>query len=116
MAEGGYSTVVEGIVGPWHLDEVRDVFAPGHLVVRYVVLRPTLESCQARAMERAGEERVPGHPALTEEGPIRHMWHQFERLGAYERCVLDSTDLDAAETARQVRSWLADAGRLLSVD
>ena len=44
--------------------------------------------------------------ALTEEGPIRHLWLQFSDLGAYERQVIDSSDLDARETALLIQDRL----------
>jgi hypothetical protein len=108
LSEGGYFTVVDGIIGPWHLDLVRDELASRGLSATYVVLRPGFDACLARAQGRVGDERSVGHPALTDEGPIRHMWQQFERLGAYERCVIDNTDSGAAETADVVVGWLSE--------
>jgi uncharacterized cupredoxin-like copper-binding protein len=76
--------------------------------VHYVVLRPSLEVAVARATSRRGEERVPGHPALTDEEPIRAMWQQFARLGAHEHHVIDTTDLAPGDTAERVWSLLRD--------
>jgi hypothetical protein len=42
---------------------------------------------------------VEGHPALTDEEPILHMWEQFSDLGEYENSVIDNSDLDAEQTA-----------------
>jgi hypothetical protein len=41
MADGGYSTVLEGIFGPWYFDLVRDELTTCSVGVSYVVLRPT---------------------------------------------------------------------------
>lgn len=112
MAQGGYRVVLEGIVGPWNLDLVTDEARAVGAQLHYVVLRPSLDVALARATGRAGDERVPGHPALTDEEPIRKMWHEFHELGDYERHVVDSTKLDPVETADVVRALL-DAGRLL---
>lgn len=104
MAEGGFPTVLEGIVGPWMLDLVQAEATARDLAVYYVVLRPSLETVLQRAMARVGEERVPGHPALTDEKPLRQLWHQFSQLHEHEQHVLDSTTLDAEQTADLV--WL----------
>lgn len=77
MAEGGYPTVLEGIVAPWMLELVEAEASARDLAVHYVVLRPSLDTALQRAMARLGDERVPGHPALTDEAPIRQLWHEF---------------------------------------
>ena len=104
MAEGGYPTVLEGIVGPWMLELVKAEAAARDLAVHYVVLRPSLDTALQRAMARLGEELVPGHPALTDEEPIRQLWHEFSQLHEHEQHVLDNTTLDAEQTAELL--WL----------
>jgi predicted kinase len=112
MAAGGYPTVLDGIFGPWMFDLLTPPTLPDDMPVHYVVLRPSLEVALARATSRRGEERVPGHPALTDEEPIRAMWQQFSHLGAYERHVIDTTDLGPSETAERVGAAV-DAGKIL---
>jgi gluconate kinase len=114
MAAGGYRTVVEGIVGPWYLDLVRQELRIAKVAAHYVVLRPDLAKCLGRAKPRAGEERVPRHPALTEEGPVRYMWQQFTDLGKYTRYAVDSTGLSQYETAEIVSAGMADGRFALS--
>ena len=104
MADGGYPTVLEGIVGPWMLELVEAEASARDVAVHYVVLRPSLDAALKRAMARLGEERVPGHPALTDEEPIRQLWHEFSQLHEHEQRVLDNTTLDAEQTAELV--WL----------
>lgn len=104
MAEGGFPTVLEGIVGPWMLKLVEAEATARNLAVHYVVLRPSLDTALQRAMARVGEERVPGHPALTDEEPIRQLWLEFSQLREHEQYVLDNTSLDAEQTADLV--WL----------
>ena len=111
LADGGYAVVLEGIVGPWNLDLVVDEAGRFDLEVHYVALRPSLEVALARAAERDGEERVPGHPALSDPDVVRKMWQEFSALGRYESHVIDSTGLGAAETADRVSAMLAE-GRL----
>jgi hypothetical protein len=113
MAEGGYSTIVEGIIGPWHLDVVFDELGSRPLPVSYVVLRPDLATCLARATTRT-DERVPGHPALTDPAPIEHSWHQFEDLGPYERHVLDNSMLDPGEVATRLITLVNRRERLIA--
>jgi predicted kinase len=108
MASGGYTTVLEGIIGPWMLDLLTAQARPTKLAVHYVVLRPALDVTLVRATGRAGEERVPGHPALTDEAPIRQLWDQFADLGRYECNVLDTTTLSVAETVSRVCSLVAE--------
>ena len=102
MAVGGYTVVVDGIVVPGHIalfaDELGRVGADTH----YVVLRPSLEVALERAMSRVDDERVPGHPALVAEEPIRHIWQQFSALGPYERHVVDTSALGPDDTAALV--------------
>lgn len=95
-AEGGYTVVVDGIVGPWMLHH----FASGGIratVFHYIVLRPAREVTLARAQSRSG----PG--ILTDEGPILHMWHQFAHLADLESHVLDTTDQTPEQTLQAVR-------------
>jgi hypothetical protein len=52
MVEGGYSVVLEGIIGPWHFDLVHEESGAHPFPVTYTVLRPELEICQTRAFQR----------------------------------------------------------------
>ena len=98
LEHGGFDTVIDGIVGPWMFDVVADVLGDRTEQLDYLVLRPSLETCLERATTRASVERVPGHPPLTDFGPIRHMWAQFADLGEFEPHVLDTTALTVDET------------------
>jgi adenylate kinase family enzyme len=109
MAEGGYAVVLDGIVGPWYLDMITSQLDSSRIKVHYVVLRPPRDVALDRATSRIGQERVPGHPALTEEGPILHMWQQFSDLGAYEECVIDNSDLDPEQTASLIWKRISEA-------
>jgi chloramphenicol 3-O-phosphotransferase len=103
MAAGGYPTIVEGVLGPWMFDIVREETEPRGLDVHYAVLRPALDETLRRAMGRGGEERVTGHAALTDEGPIRQLWHEFADLGAHESHAVDTTKLRVEESAHLLR-------------
>jgi len=107
MADGGYSTVLEGNLGPWHFDIVRSELATCPVPTSYIVLRPDIDTCLTRAVRRRAEG-LEHRDALTDEGPIRHLWSEFADLGPYERNVLDSTALDPVETADHVRQRMSD--------
>ncbi|MGP8060619.1 MAG: AAA family ATPase [Acidimicrobiales bacterium] len=113
LANGGYTVVVEGIVGPWFLPLFRQRFLTEGVEAHYVVLRPTIEVALARAAGRLGDERVPGHPALSAEGPVRHMWGEFADLGDEERHVIDNTSLDPERTAAVIRARILERIDLL---
>lgn len=106
MVESGYPTVLEGIVGPWMLDLLVEEASVRKVEINYVVLRPAAHVALDRAVSRSGDERVPVHPALTDEVAIGKMWQEFSRLGEYERFVLDTTVQDAQRTADEIWSRL----------
>lgn len=97
-AAGGYTTVVDGIVGPWMLDHYRDRCGAG---LHYVVLRPSREVTLARARART----APG--ALVAEGPVLDLWNQFADLGSLESHVLDTGGLDVTATVQLVADAVA---------
>jgi predicted kinase len=108
MADGGYAVVLDGIIGPWNLDIATAEFDSRHVKVHYLVLRPARDIALDRATSRIGVQRVLGYPALTEEGPILHMWDQFSELGHYEANVIDNSDLDPEQTATLIWSRVSD--------
>ena len=112
MAAGGYTVVLDGIVGPWFLPEVLSEFARDGVPCSYAVLRPAPEVAMARALGRAGEERTVGHPALADPDVVARMWQAFADLGPFEGHVVDSEGLDATATADRVGT-LFDRGDLL---
>ena len=105
-AGGGFTTVVDGIIGPWMLPHVR----AGRSSVRlhYVVLRPARDETLRRAQRRTAAG------ALVDEGPVTAMWDQFAELGALERHVLDTTAQTPHETLAAVRAAVASEAYLLT--
>jgi predicted kinase len=106
-ARGGYDVVLDGVLGPWVLTPFRDAASRAGLGLSYVVLRPTLEVALARATGREG-------PELREAEPIRGLYGAFADLGELERCVLDSTDQTAHQTAEEVCRRAGSARHALS--
>lgn len=108
-ADGGYTVVVDAVVGPWLLDHVRSALAGGGTAggpeggpeVHYVVLRPPLATTLRRAQARTD----PG--ALVAAEPVRAMWSQFADLGPLEPHALDTAAQSAADTVRTVAAAVA---------
>jgi gluconate kinase len=100
LADGGYTVVMSGIFGPWYLDLVTDVLRWKIDDLHYVVLRPGFEVTLGRARTRL--PLTPGIPPLTDEGPIRQLWEQFQNLGPLERHVIDNGVQNPQETATDV--------------
>jgi hypothetical protein len=98
MANAGYTTVLDGILGPWHFESLRDELATCMAPVHYAVLRPDGDICLVRARARVLES-TEHRDALTDEDPIRQMWDQFSHLGPIDRYVIDSSEMDPQETA-----------------
>jgi predicted kinase len=100
-AEGGYSTIVEGILIPgWHFETVRDRLRGRGLAVAYAILRPALEVSSRRSQSKSGRASVSPYV-------IAKIWDAFDGLGRLERHVLRNDDLDAEATATMVMEHLA---------
>lgn len=103
----GWSTVVDGIIGPWFLDRFLDGI--GATGADYIVLLPPVERCLARVRERSGHGF--DDPAATAK-----MHDEFTRAlvdapGLTADHVLDNHDETAAVTADRIRT-LRTEGRL----
>jgi len=114
MANAGFTVVLDGILGPWHFEPLREELAQCTAPVDYAVLRPDSDTCLVRARRRVLDS--PEHrDALTEEGPIRHMWNQFHQLGPVEHFVIDSSGLDPITTAALVQQRMSSGDLNFSV-
>jgi cytidylate kinase len=102
FARGGYDVVVDGIVGPWFLPPFRAASARDHLAMSYVVLRPSLHVTLSRASQRSSTE-------LKDVEAIAGLHAAFAQLGDLEDYAMDTGNLDAEQTAAEVRR-LMDSG------
>lgn len=107
-AGGGFTTVVDGIIGPWMLDHFRPLGGPGGLRLHYLVLRPS----RAETLRRAQARTTPD--ALVDEGPVLSLWDQFADLGVLEPHALDTTTQTPDETLAAVREGVASGAYLLT--
>lgn len=107
-AEGGYTVVVDGIVGPWMLHHYRNGLRehPG-LTVHYVVLRPDRQATLSRAQARTSPD------ALVDEEPISLLWEQFANLEDLESHAVDTSRDSPADTLQAVTDAVTDRGFLL---
>lgn len=104
-ATGGFTTVVDGIVGPWMLERFRSAL-PREVDERldYVVLRPARDVALRRAQSRTG-------PAdLVVSAPILRMWDAFADVGDLESHVVDTGE----ETVDRLAAGLEDGRWRLS--
>jgi cytidylate kinase len=99
FARGGYDVVVDGIVGPWFLPPFRAASERDQLAMSYVVLRPGLHITLSRATQRPD-------PELRDIDAITGLHAAFAQLGDLEDHVLDTGNLDAEQTAAEIRRLL----------
>jgi len=95
-AAGGYTTVYDGVVGPWFLPTFAT--ATGLQAVDYVVLLPPVERCLN------GVETRRGH-GFTDEAATRKMHTEFARAEIADRHVLR----DPPHSPDAVADLIADA-------
>ncbi len=89
-ADGGYTTVVDGIISPkWFLRPLSEALSARGHAVSYAILRPPLATCIARAVGRAGG-------GLSNRDVITKLWNDFADVDGFERHVVQVED-DAPE-------------------
>jgi len=93
-AKGGYSVVVDGIVGPWFVELVTGAFAGHGVVWHYAILLPARDVNVERSRSRS--------KTITQEALDKMHGEFTSHLDGYEKHVVDSTHLDAAQTAEVV--------------
>jgi cytidylate kinase len=89
LAEGGYTVVFDGVIGPWFLDAF--VAATGLGEVQYVILLPPEHVCLQRVGSRVGH-------GFSDPDAARHMYGEFAgaaRTGLHVVRSTDSPDLIA---------------------
>jgi chloramphenicol 3-O-phosphotransferase len=95
-ADGGYTTVVEGIILPrWFLTPLSSALAGLGHSVSYVILRARLQTCIARASARSDGE-------LSNADVITQIWNDFADVGPLETHVIEVDNMDPEEVATVV--------------
>lgn len=103
-AKGGYDVYVDGIVGRWFFDPWLGVAREHGIDLRYVLLRPDLETTMARGTARTSRG------AMTNPAVIGQMWKAFHDFEVNPDHVVDTTGHTADETVALVAEGLR-AGR-----
>ena len=97
-ADGGYFTIIDGIVGPWFLDPYRAVAK--NTPLHYAVLRPASADVTFARVQRRGTH------GLKAEGPVRELHKQFADLGRLEHHALDTSDQTPDQTVALLKQKL----------
>jgi predicted ABC-type ATPase len=100
-ADGGYTTVYDGVVGAWFLPTFLEATQLDQL--DYVVLLPTLERCLDRVRTRTDH-------GFRDEDATRHIHGTFVRADIAPRHVMADPSNDARVTASEIIQGLR-AGR-----
>lgn len=90
FASGGFTTVYDGVVGPWFLSTFAEATGLGHL--DYVILLPPVERCVHRIATREGH-------GFADEAAARKMHADFAGSSLAERHVLSDPPDDVASVA-----------------
>jgi cytidylate kinase len=83
MAQGGYTVVFDGVIGPWFLDAF--LTATGLPDIHYVMLLPPERVCVQRVKSRTGH-------GFTDPAAARHMYREFAHVASSRLRVVRSTD------------------------
>jgi hypothetical protein len=92
FARGGFTTIFDGMVGPWFLPTFLGVAEVDR--VHYAVLLPAVETCVARVMGRTDH-------GFREEDVTRQMHASFADGGVDPRSVIDA-EPEAPAVAEEV--------------
>ena len=101
FADGGYTVVLDAVVGPWFLEQLVDGLRPAGVPTHYVVLRPDLETAVERATGREDH-------SFTDPEPVREMYAAFTHLGALESHVVDTTELEGDDVVDIIEAGVTD--------
>jgi len=103
FVRGGYKVVLDGVIGPWMLPELRPFLEPlGG--VQFVVLDVSLNEALARVASRQGSDL---------SGVVRRMHGQFDRLGALEPYRVDASTSTPDQLARSLAIQLSEQRMVL---
>jgi len=84
MAQGGYTVIFDGVIGPWFLD--RFSAAAGLSEIDYAMLLPPESVCLERVGSRAGH-------GFSDPDAARHMYNEFaDRARPADLRIVRSTD------------------------
>lgn len=100
FSEGGYEVYVDGVIGPWFLEQWIKLAEEG-FDIRYIVLRPDEETTISRAFERTQRDYFP-----LNRDDIKNVWNSLSDLGKYESNVVDTTTQTIDESVVYIQKML----------
>lgn len=103
-ADGGYMTIVEGIIQPrWFLEPLHDQLAAAGHRSAYAILHAPLATCIERAGARSARP-------LADTAVVERLWHAFAEPAGLERHVVDvsaaTPEAVAATIARSIEELM----------
>ena len=98
---GEYTTVFDGIIGPWFLDQFHE--ATGLDALDYVILMPDADTCRQRVKSRA-------RASFSDLEATAKMHHEFSSAGVEDRHVI--RELAGPEIVADLVVSAQDAGQL----
>jgi chloramphenicol 3-O-phosphotransferase len=101
-ARDGYEVILDFSIPPWFVDRLKPLADQAGVALHFVVVRPSLAVCEARAAARP-------EGTITDYGPYRDLYDDFAASAAY---ILSDDTADAASMARRIRAGV-DAGTFL---
>ncbi|TMK66689.1 MAG: ATP-binding protein [Actinobacteria bacterium] len=99
FALGGYTVVVDGIVGPWFVPVFRGTLEPLGITLHYAVLQAAAGVTLSRARNREG---------LADAEVIAQLHAQFADLGEFTNYAVDTDERDVTTTVEGVSSRLRE--------
>jgi hypothetical protein len=111
-ANGGYTVVVDGINGPWFLDELLTNLEPIPDAVHYLIVRCDPDLAVERIHNRPDRSyAAERYGADIDEAAVRFMHEQFIGANDLPYHLLDTTGLAPEQALAECRALL-DTGRL----
>jgi hypothetical protein len=98
LADGGYTVVYDGVIGPWFVEAFGD--AAGLTRLHYAVLLPPEQQCLDRVSSRTGH-------GFTDLAAARHMYREFADASIDGRHVVTPAG-EAKDVALHLHGLLAD--------
>jgi len=93
FALGGFSTIYDGVLGPWYLPTF--AAATGLDRLGYLILLPPVEQCVERVATRSGH-------GFTDEAATRKMHHEFASADVEERHVIRDPPAGPQDVAEMI--------------
>jgi len=99
---GGYEVYIDGVITPNYLAPWKKAANEGY-DVRYIVLRPDLQTTIKRVTEREQNINYP-----LEHEFVKNVWNYFSDMGQYESHIIDTSTHNIDESLSYIQNKLND--------